>query len=112
MKDETIRRTLQFFATFVRENQMPPHQIAELFMRAEAHITLLEDSSKTHEQMADALQRQRNALLDANEILVAKVERLTKGLVAIVDNGSNEPASADYARDILAGKEVVEDDGA
>ena len=112
MKDETIRRTLQFFATFVRENQMPPNQIAELLMRADAYIALLDDTSKAHERMADALQRQRDSLLDANEILADKVERMTKGLVAIVDNGSNEPASADYARDILAGKEVVEDDGA
>ena len=112
MKDETIRRTLQFFATFVRENQMPPHQIAELLMRADAYISLLDDTSKTHERMADALQRQRDSLLDANEVLASRIEYLTKGLKAIVDNGSNEPFAADYARDILAGKDVETDDGA
>jgi hypothetical protein len=112
MKDETIRRTLQFFATFVRENQMPPQQIADLLLRVDRYIALLEDSDRAHEALGNTLQKQRDGLLYANEVLAEKVERLSKGLKAIVDNANNEPAAADYARDILAGKDVETDDGA
>jgi len=112
MKDETIRRTLQFFATFVRENQMPPHQIAELLMRADAHIAITEDIVVSSARLTDALQRQRDSLLDANEILQERVKYLQRGLGEIVKNANSEPAAADYASDLLAGKEVAEDDGA
>ena len=112
MKDETIRRTLQFFATFVRENDMPKHQIAELLMRADAYIATTEEMIMSATIMSDGLQRQRNSLLDANETLQDRVHYLQQGLAGIVKNANSEPAAADYAADLLAGEDVAVDDGA
>jgi hypothetical protein len=112
MKDETIRRTLQFFATFVRENDMPKHQIAELLMRADAYIATTEDMIVSSERTANGLQQQSNTLLDANDTLQDRVHYLQRGLVEIVRNANSEPIAADYASDLLSGKDVVVDDGA
>ena len=112
MKDETIRRTLQFFATFVRENQMPTSQIAELFMRADAYIATTEEMLVSATMLSDGLQRQSNSLLGANETLQDRVDYLQRGLAEIVKTANSEPAAADYAADLLAGKDVAVDDGA
>jgi len=112
MKDETIRRTLQFFATFVRENQMPTHQIAELLMRADAYIATTEEMISSSTRISAVIQRQSDSLLHANETLQERVKYLQSGLQEIVKNANSEPAAADYASDLLADKDVAVDDGA
>jgi len=97
--DDNIRRTLKFFAKFVVDNQMPPQQISDLLVRTDAYIGALEDAVETN--MGFVGDKQRDALLSANEELVENYGLLVNGLREIVANAPNEPAAADYANDIL-----------
>ena len=106
-RDETLRRTIQFFATFVQENQVPPRQVSELLKRADAELLRLEQSEETLARVAASMRNERDTMLSANEILLAENLRMKRGLEEIVRNGVNEPAAGDYAKDIIEGKEVT-----
>lgn len=106
-RDETLRRTIQFFATFVQENQVPPREVASVLKRAEAELSRLEEAELALGMAAATARAERDAMLSANEALLAENVRMKRGLEAIVRNGVNEPAAGDYAKDIIEGKEVT-----
>lgn len=102
--DESIRRTLQFFATFVQENPMPPKQVAELLMKADAEIAGLTEANAMSGRQLAAMTRERDMLLTANEAMLAKCKRYEASLGQIAINISSEPYAASYAQDTLDGK--------
>lgn len=104
--DENTRRTLQFFATFIRENPVEPKKLAELLLRAEGLIGTLSEELVRSSRQITRLQSERDAMLAANETLLEKCQRYSDALKKISDNIAFEPYAADYAKDAIDGKEI------